>query len=170
MGTTITYLEMTSPDQLRPARPVPALGLRRIDADSPLVRSTPKRIGNAYGWRSSTRSDQEWREIVLAHPLRQFWLITHDGDTAGAGYLEPQPGGDVEITTFGLVPEFVGKGLGGSALALVIRQAWTGPPVDTDTVRRVWLHTSSRDHPNALINYQSRGLRPYRTEFDDSED
>lgn len=65
----------------------------------------------------------------------------------------------MEITTFGLVPEFVGKGLGGYALTLAVTEAWNLTP----NVRRVWLHTSNLDHPHALPNYEHRGFRRFRT-------
>jgi GNAT superfamily N-acetyltransferase len=154
----ITYLEMTGPDQLNPARPAAGVVLEQVDRTSPLIVPTQARVGAPHGWRSSTRSDEEWARW-LAHPLRQYWLIKHETDVAGIADLEPHPAGEVEITTFGLLPEFVGKGLGGHALTLTIRQAW-----EFEGARRVWLHTSTRDHPNALPNYQRRGFRPFRTE------
>ena len=73
---------------------------------------------------------------------------------------ELHPGDEAEIVTFGLVPEFVGKGLGGSALTLGVQQAWALAP----SVNRVWLHTSSLDHPRALPNYHRRGFRTFKTE------
>jgi hypothetical protein len=69
-------------------------------------------------------------------------------------------GGEVEIETFGLVPEFIGKGLGGYALTLGVQRAWNLVP----GVRRIWLHTSSLDHPGALPNHQRRGFRTFKTE------
>jgi hypothetical protein len=59
-----------------------------------------------------------------------------------------------------VVPEFVGRGLGGAALTLGLRRAWELTPGAT----RLWLHTSSVDHPSALPNYHRRGLRTFRTE------
>ena len=67
---------------------------------------------------------------------------------------------EVEIETFGLLPEFTGKNLGGYALTLTIERAWRLTP----SVRRVWLHTSSLDHPHALPNYHRRGFHTYKTE------
>jgi GNAT superfamily N-acetyltransferase len=65
---------------------------------------------------------------------------------------------------FGLVPEFVGRGFGGHLLTLGTRLAWeTEHPGGTAT-RRVWLQTSSHDHPHALANYRRRGFRIFRTE------
>lgn len=164
MGKTVTYLEMTGRGELKPGRPVPALELRREDGLSALARSVQARVGAAYGWRSSTRSDQEWDELTQTHPHRQYWLAGLAGETAGIAALEPQPGGDVEICTFGLLPEYVGQGLGGHALTLALQQAWATEPLEAESVHRVWLHTNSTDHPSALLNYQRRGLRVYRTE------
>ncbi|WP_082598385.1 MULTISPECIES: GNAT family N-acetyltransferase [unclassified Kitasatospora] len=164
LGTTVTYLEMNDPDDLRPGRAVPALSLHRVDGTLPLLHAALARIGGAYGWGSATRSAQGWRELTLAHPLRQFWLISLGSTTAGVAVMEPQPDGDVEIVTFGLLPEYIGRGLGGPALTLTVRQAWASEAVEADAVHRVWLHTRSRDHPNALRNYRRRGLRVYRTE------
>ncbi|MGW1989396.1 GNAT family N-acetyltransferase [Embleya sp. NPDC001921] len=165
MGKTVMYLEMTSADELRPSRSVPELALRRLDPITPEVYALQARVGAPYGWRSASRTERDWAELEAAHPLRQAWLITHAGERAGIGNLEPQPDGNVEVVTFGLLPEFVGMGLGGCALTLLLRQAWrTSPYAPTEPVRRVWLHTSSEDHPNALLNYRSRGLRPYGIE------
>ncbi|WP_406210222.1 GNAT family N-acetyltransferase [Kitasatospora sp. NBC_01560] len=167
MGRTVTYLEMNGPGELKPGRVVPGLGLRREAGLSALARSVQARVGAAYGWRSSTRSAEEWQELARAHPHRQYWMIGLAGEPAGIAALEPHPGGDVEIRTFGLLPEYVGRGLGGHALTLALQQAWTTEPLEAESVRRVWLHTNSDDHPSALLNYRSRGLRVYRTEVEE---
>jgi GNAT superfamily N-acetyltransferase len=158
----VTYLEMTSLEQLRPGRAAPGITIEQVDRESPLIPLTQARVGAAHSWRSASRSEQEWAEW-LSHPLRQYWLIRYDGEVAGIVDIEPQPGGDVEITTFGLLPEFVGQGLGGHALTLVVRAAWEVEPLDAEVVKRVWLHTSTLDHPGALPNYERRGFRPFKT-------
>lgn len=167
MKKTVTYLEMTDLGELRAGRVVPALQLRREEGLSLLARSVQARVGAAYGWRSSTRSDQEWQELARSHPHGQYWLITLAGEAAGIAALEPQPGGDVEIRTFGLLPDYVGQGLGGHALTLALQQAWASESLEAEAIRRVWLHTNSNDHPSALLNYQRRGLRVYRTEIEE---
>jgi hypothetical protein len=58
----------------------------------------------------------------------------------------------------------VGRGLGGYALTLAVRRAWQAEPEGYGPVRRVWLHTSTLDHPNAIGNYCRRGFRLLRTE------
>lgn len=168
MTKTVTYLEMTDPGDLSPSPAVEGLDLRRVDRGDPLARSMQVRVGEPHGWRCVSRTDEEWPAHEAEHPLRQYWLVTLNGEPAGVGFLDPQAGGEVEITAFGLLPELVGKGLGGYALTLSLRQAWATEPIDAETVRRVWLHTCSNDHPHALENYQRRGLRVYRVDEDAS--
>lgn len=152
-----TYLEMTDPDELRPGRFAPDVALTPT-ADHTLVRSLQVQVGTPYGWGSATRGDAGWEQI-FARPDLSFWVITGQEEPVGVVVFADQHP-EVEIETFGLVPEAVGRGIGAHALTLAIRQAWTLRP----GVQRVWLHTNSMDHPNALPNYQARGLRPYRTE------
>lgn len=67
---------------------------------------------------------------------------------------------DVEIAYFGLLPEFIGRGLGGALLTSAIEKAWAWSP----TPSRIWVHTCNRDHPGALNNYKARGFRVYKVE------
>ena len=154
MEEIVTELEMTAAAQLNPAPVVDGVALRATEP-GPEIRDLHVRIGTPYQWPSTTRTDGEW-ERWFAEPARRYRLVEYRGDVAGAADFEPQPGGDVEITTFGLLPEFVGKGLGGYALTLVVADAWALPGT-----RRVWLHTSTLDHPNALPNYLRRGFRSF---------
>ena len=66
---------------------------------------------------------------------------------------------EIEIAYFGLLPEFIGRGLGGVLLTSAIETAWAWTP----TPSRVWVHTCNRDHPSALANYQARGFEIYKT-------
>jgi GNAT superfamily N-acetyltransferase len=67
-------------------------------------------------------------------------------------------GGSVEIAYFGLLPEFVGRGLGAHLLSAAVERAFESG------ARRVWLHTCTKDNPAALPNYLKRGFVPFRTE------
>ena len=64
-------------------------------------------------------------------------------------------GDEVEIASFGLLPGFAGRGLGGALLAAVTRAAWE------NGAGRVWLHTCSLDSPAALPSYERRGFRRF---------
>ena len=159
-----TYLEMTAPDQLRPGRlPAEAVGLEPVAHDAEVLRRTHDRVGAPHHWSSVGWSASRWREHAGQRGMRH-WVVRVDGDVAGVLSAQAQPQGDVEIDVFGLVPEHVGRGHGGHALTLAVRQAWRLEAIGAERVRRVWLHTSSLDHPHALGNYRSRGFRPFRTE------
>ncbi|MGH4015810.1 MAG: GNAT family N-acetyltransferase [Pseudonocardiaceae bacterium] len=157
---TVTYLEITSPDQLIPGRvPFADVTLESVDVTAlPLIRSTHDRVAAPHHWPSLTWSEQQWLNL-LSRPGVRSWIARIGGDVAGLVQLERHTEGDVEIIKFGLVPEFVGRGFGGHLLTLATRLAW-----EVAGVERVWLHTSSLDHPHALGNYRSRGFRPFRVE------
>jgi GNAT superfamily N-acetyltransferase len=79
-------------------------------------------------------------------------------EVAGYAELDRTCVENVEIVFFGLMPEFIGKGLGSYLLTAVVEHAW-----DVGA-ERVWLHTCTLDHPAALPNYLARGFRLFRTE------
>ncbi|MGH4024520.1 MAG: GNAT family N-acetyltransferase [Pseudonocardiaceae bacterium] len=157
---TVTYLEMTSPDQLNPGRVPPTeITLERVGATAlPLIRSTHDRIGTPHHWSRLDWSAQRWVDTLSDDGLRS-WIARVGAEVAGLLQLKIHPGPEVEISVFGLVPEFVGRGFGGHFLTLAVQLAW-----NVDGAGRVWLHTSSLDHPHALGNYRKRGFRPVRVE------
>jgi GNAT superfamily N-acetyltransferase len=162
----ITSLEMTSPDQLRHARPAPApIELREVEPDEAgLCRDTWTRIGAPHGWtRRAKWSDDEWLKRLAPAEVTGF-LARVGGEVAGYLELEADEDGNVGIAFFGLVPEFVGKGFGGAFLTAATKLAWSLPGPGGALAKRVWLQTSSRDHPNALPNYEARGFRIFRRE------
>ncbi|MFI5980032.1 GNAT family N-acetyltransferase [Streptomyces sp. NPDC051555] len=164
MKKTVTYVEMTDRSRLVPGTPAPGMALVAVAGDLSPVSDVMARIGAPYHWRSARRGPQEWRAWFVEHPERTCWLLTLADEPAGAVCYDVHPDGDVEIRTFGLLPEFTGKGLGGHALTLAIRQAWDMVP----GVRRVWLHTSSADNANALPNYHRRGFHTFKVEEEDA--
>jgi GNAT superfamily N-acetyltransferase len=166
MDETITSLEMTSRDQLVPGRPPPEpIELEEASpADASLCRATWLRIGEPYGWhRRAGWSDDRWEEN-LSQPGLRAWIARVGNDVAGLVILEANPGGDVGIDMFGLVPEFIGKGFGGALLTMATGTAWAMRSPDGVPVKRVWVQTSQIDHPHAIRNYEARGFRAFRTE------
>jgi|SRR5215207_1450773 len=159
----VTFLEMTSRDQLSPGRAAPAPVELRQSGDLSSIRATTERVAAPHHWSSLEWSDLQWRDY-MAHPHRHHWLVLTGGQVAGLVAVTAQPEGQAEINTFGLVPEFVGKGFGGHVLTAAVELAWDVEPADGTPISRVWLHTSSLDHPHALANYRRRGFRVFRTE------
>jgi GNAT superfamily N-acetyltransferase len=100
---------------------------------------------------------QQWL-AYLDRPELQTWVGYVSGTPAGYFELEAQAEGNVEIAYFGLLPRFVGQGLGGALLTAAVEKAWEMKAA------RVWLHTCTLDHPAALTNYQRRGFSLFREE------
>lgn len=156
---TTWYLEMRSPDQLRPARvPEPLPQLVRAEIPSPaLNRFLYTSVGG--DWRWTDRLPWSWERWMqwLDRPTHQTWVLYVSGTPAGYFELERQSD-DVEIAYFGIAPQFIGRKLGGYLLTRTIEQAWAMG------AKRVWVHTCSLDHPAALANYQARGMTVFRQE------
>jgi GNAT superfamily N-acetyltransferase len=162
----VRYMEMTSADQLVPGpRPPARVELEELGKDSwELFRSTYGRIGAPHGWSDRIEgTEEEWRRRLAGGDVR-VWVARVEGDVAGIIELEAQDDGAVEMVVFGLVPEFVGRGFGGYLLTVATGLAWEFDRPDGGKTERVWLHTSSFDHPHAQPNYEARGYTVYRTE------
>jgi len=84
-----------------------------------------------------------------------IYVLYVAGVPAGFVELDGRIAGAVELSYVGLMPEFVGRGLGGYLLDWAISAAWQMEP------KRVWLHTCSLDHPSALPMYQRVGFVVY---------
>jgi len=78
-----------------------------------------------------------------------------NGPTRHTPHVTRHSEAEIEIAYFGLLPEFIGRGLGGTLLTSAIENAWAWSPVPS----RIWVHTCNRDHPSALANYQARGFK-----------
>jgi GNAT superfamily N-acetyltransferase len=159
-----TYLEMRSPDQLRPKRAEARFQVREQKQPNWVFnRDLYFRVGEQWEWidkRSWT--DDQWKEYANAPELRTFAGYY---DAALAGYYELRCGaeGGIEIAYFGLLPEFIGRGLGGALLTSAIEEAWSRRHAGI-VPKRVWVHTCNRDHPQALANYRARGMVVFKVE------
>ncbi|HTL04519.1 MAG TPA: GNAT family N-acetyltransferase [Gemmatimonadales bacterium] len=157
-----TYLEMRSPGALRPsARVPPEVLLVRAAIPSPeLGRFLYTAVGGAWYWRDRlVWSYRQWRDW-LARPEVETWVAYERGTPAGYFELELQPEANLEITYFGLLPEFAGRGLGGYLLTQATSRAWSV----AGSEGRVWVHTCTLDHPGALSNYLARGYSVFKEE------
>ena len=157
-------LEMTSPDELVAGRASASeLDVDRIWGTAAAdARSTWKRIGEAHHWDREW-SVQDWAAYLSRSDVFSYFVRMR-GDVAGMIELEAQPDEVVEIVTFGLLPEYIGQGIGGHALTLATTLAWNLEHRTGRGTKRVWVHTNSLDHPHALRNYQRRGFRIFRTD------
>lgn len=158
-----TYLEMRSPDQLFPKRADGRFQVREVTGRNwRFNRDLYFRVGEKWKWIDKRPwTDDQWKEYATAAELQTF-AGYYDGVLAGYYELRQDAEDGIEIAYFGLVPEFIGRGLGGALLTSAIEEAWSRG----DGIRpaRVWVHTCNRDHPKSLENYQARGMRVYKVE------
>jgi GNAT superfamily N-acetyltransferase len=155
-----TYLEMRSPEQLRPKRCADVRFQIREQTERSwrFNRDLYFRVGEQWEWLDKRPwTDERWKQYATAPELRTFAAYYDD---ALAGYYELRRDTEhgVEIAYFGLLPKFIGRGLGSALLTSAIEEAWRMAP------KRVWVHTCNRDHPRALANYQARGMVVYKVE------
>ena len=184
-----TYLEMRARSELRNADcgvRTEKFEVRELkEPDWKFNRDMYFQVGEKWKWIDKRPwTDAQWKEYAADPALRTF--AGYCGDYV-AGYFELKrttaesqagtPGAtshmshvtrhthdEIEIAYFGLLPEFIGRGLGGKLLSTAIETAWLWSPAPS----RVWVHTCNRDHPSALANYEARGFRIYKVEPDAS--
>jgi GNAT superfamily N-acetyltransferase len=158
---TTWFLQMTDPERLAPApAPDPELEIRQVELPCPeLSRALYAGVGSDWYWTDRLGwSWTRWHEW-LARPELEVWVPWLRGTPTG--YIELERTDDaVELVAFGLLPAFIGRGLGTRALDFALRRAWAMAP------RRVWVHTCSLDGPAALRTYQGRGLEIYDAAID----
>jgi GNAT superfamily N-acetyltransferase len=157
---TRTYLEMRSPEDLRPSgEPAGPPRLERIEACPPsFFRHLYAEVGRPHHWTDRLGWTDEQVGSHLADPTVSLWLLGSKAAPAGYFELKAHPDRSVEIAYFGLLPGFVGRGWGAYLLTRAVEAAWATKP------ERVWLHTCTLNHPAALPNYLKRGFRPVREE------
>lgn len=155
-AVTVWELEMTAATQVRwPSRvPDPLPTLVRAEEPAPeLSRFFYESVGGGWHWVDRVAWTIEQWTAWVDRPEHELWTCRVAGAPAGYVELEAQPGGAVEVAYFGLLERYQGRGIGGWLLAKGLERAW-----QLEGTTRVWLHTCSLDGPQALPNYEARGL------------
>ncbi|TCS64106.1 GNAT family N-acetyltransferase [Varunaivibrio sulfuroxidans] len=159
--STITYLEMTkrplSPTP-RPSNTAPGERLSLMRALRPTVsfyRFLYGTVGAPWLWYERLLLDDHTLARTIQNDDVEIYVLYLGGVPAGYSELDARDPQDIELAYFGLMPEFIGRGLGRFFLRWTIDQAWTHAP------RRFWVHTCTQDHPSAVGLYQKEGFVPY---------
>lgn len=156
----VTYVEMFA----LPARtvPPPRDGLLVLHAQRPTVayyRFLYDAVGSPWQWVSRKKKSDDELKLIIHDPAVELHVLYVDGVPAGFAELDRRIADEVELGQFGLVPEFIGQGLGSYFLRWTLECAWRTAP------RRVWLHTCTQDHPRALPNYLEAGFAIFKEEW-----
>jgi GNAT superfamily N-acetyltransferase len=118
-----------------------------------------KNIGKKHKWIDRLIwTETQWIDYVSNKNVKTY-VFKFKNDLAGFFELiYHDEKKEVEIAYFGLLEEFQNKKLGSYLLFKAIQKSFKG---DTN---RVWVHTCSLDHKNALNNYIARGMKIFKTE------
>ena len=118
-----------------------------------------KNIGKNCQWVDRlVWTDLDWTKYISDEKLFTYVLMNEEEI---AGYFELLLNKDTkeaEIAYFGILEEYFGRKLGGYLLSEAIKFSFKLGCV------RVWAHTCSLDHKNALRNYLSRGMKIFKSE------
>ena len=118
-----------------------------------------KEVGKDFFWRDRLKwSDQDWLNYIN-NDFFKLYILKYNNKLAGYYELLYDPRVlSMEIPYFGIFKEFYGKGIGGYLLTDAILNSFN------QKVDKVWVHTCTLDHPNALKNYLARGMKVFKTE------
>ena len=153
------YLEINTINDLK-TKPISSdrFSLKEANKDNfDLNKFFYKQIGKRHQWVDRLIwQDNDWLKYISNENLRTY-ILKKENDLVG--YFELIfNNNDCEIAYFGILEEFIGKGYGGFLLSEALK-------IGFKRANRIWVHTCSLDHPNAIENYKSRGMKIFKTEI-----
>ena len=156
------YLELKSLDDLiEKEKPNHKYIVEKVSTnDFQLNKFFYKQIGQNHNWNDRlVWDDKRWINYV-SDPKVSTFVLKDDKDIAGFFELiYHKEKSEVEIAYFGLLRDYMAKKLGGYMLTEAIKISFSYH------ANRVWVHTCSLDHKNALKNYLARGMKIYNIEI-----
>ena len=133
--------------------------VKKINPDFQLNKFFYKSIGKNHNWIDRLIwTEKQWINFTTNKNTKTY-VLTKKDDLAG--YFElllHHDKNEVEIAYLGILGEYQNKRLGSYLLSTAIKKSFLNKP------NRVWVHTCSLDHKNALSNYLSRGMKIFKRE------
>ena len=156
------YLEIKSLQDLKEGyKPSEDYSLSLIDPiNFQLNKFFYKNIGKKHKWIDRLSwSEEKWITYVSSERVRTY-VLKFKEDLAGFFELIFHPEkNEIELAYLGVLEEYQNRKLGSYLLSQSIKKSFI------TNINRVWAHTCSLDHKNALNNYISRGMKIYKTEI-----
>tara|TARA_B100001057_G_C22556576_1_gene835520 strand:- start:16 stop:519 length:504 start_codon:yes stop_codon:yes gene_type:complete len=156
------YLEINSIRDLKEPTIIPKNCSVQIvkSGDFQINKFFYKNIGKKHNWVDRlVWTEQQWIKYTSDKKVKTFVLkIKNDF----AGYYElifHKDKNEVEIAYLGLLEEYQNRSIGSYLLSTAIKNSFLKKS------KRVWVHTCSLDHRNALKNYKARGMKVFKKEF-----
>ena len=155
------YLEINSIEDLNYSqKPSENCNLKLIDPpDFQINKFFYKQIGKDHRWIDRlVWDDQKWIKYVENSKVKTYVLQDKEDLIGYCEQIYHYEKKNCEIAYFGILKEYYGRKYGGFLLSRSIKNSFEGG------FERVWLHTCSLDHEFALKNYQSRGMKLFKSE------
>ena len=119
-----------------------------------------KNIGKKHKWIDRLIwAEEQWIKYVSNSNVKTFVLKNKKDLVGFFELIIHSEKKEVEIAYFGILEEYQNKKLGSFLLSDAIKKSFQ------QNIERVWLHTCSLDHKNALNNYLARGMKIFKSEI-----
>ncbi|HVT53543.1 MAG TPA: GNAT family acetyltransferase [Dongiaceae bacterium] len=154
----VTYMEMTA-QPTRPSIPLPPGKHALLRVEEPTIqfyRFLYNTVGEEWLWTDRRRMSDAALLAEIRRPEVELYVLYSSGQPAGFVELDRRPKPAVSFNYFGLLGDFIGRGLGKYLLSWAVDQAWSYGP------EKLIVDTCSLDHPRAIGEYQRAGFRPVR--------
>ena len=155
------YLEINSiQDLIEAAKPTDNYSLNLLEPTNfQLNKFFYKNIGKKHKWIDRlVWTETQWIDYVSNEKVETYIFKYKDDLVGFFELISHSEKKEVEIAYFGLLEEFQNKKLVSYLLSEAIQISFK------KNIDRVWVHTCSLDHKNALNNYIARGMKIYKTE------
>ncbi len=155
------YLEINSLNDLKETRLTQnGFSFEKVEPENfQINKFFYKNVGKKHHWVDRlVWTDKNWIDYTTDNKVKTF-IVKKDDELVGYFeliYHEEQ--NEVEIAYLGLLEEYHNKKIGSFLLSTAIKNAFLEKP------QRVWVHTCSLDHKNALKNYIARGMKIFKKE------
>ena len=156
------YLEISSLNDLKEGnKPSEDYSLNLTDPiNFQLNKFFYKNIGKKHKWVDRLIwNEQKWIDYVSSDKVKTYVLKNKDDLVGFFELIFHFEKKEVEIAYFGILEEYQNKKLGSFLLSEAIKKSFE------ENINRVWLHTCSLDHKNALNNYIARGMKIFKSEI-----
>ncbi len=156
------YLEINSIEELNePSNLIMNYSIQLVNPeDFQLNKFFYKNVGKRHHWVDRLEwTDKQWTVYTSGENVKTYILKNKKNL---AGYFEliiHEEKKEVEIAYLGLLEEYQNQKLGSYLLTCAIKNSFL------EKAKRVWVHTCSLDHKNALKNYLSRGMKIFKKEI-----
>jgi len=118
-----------------------------------------KNIGKNHEWIDRLIwTEEQWIDYLSSERVKTYVLKFKDDLVGFFELIHNLENQEIEIAYFGILEEYQNKKLGSFLLSEAIKVSFK------NNIKRVWVHTCSLDHKNALNNYIARGMKVFKTE------